>query len=416
MLNRDSQPYGGYNSPHMSKRAAWVLIACFLTVFSAYAIRYSYGVLLPEMLKALDINKAQAGAIYSSYFIAYTLFSPVLGILSDRYDMRILISIFVALMGLGTFLMQYSNSIWQASLFFTIAGIGCAACWAPVMAIVQRWAATRRRGLIMAMVDIGSTLGAMAAGFLLPLVVVNASWKTGWLILGTLAIVMGFVDYLAIRNQPQVSPNQNVKKLRPGIRISLREYKQLFSDRKFWLIGLAYLMTGFAVMVPFTFISTFAIQERGFSFTIASLLVTTIGTGGLIGKVTLGPISDRLGRLVIMLVCALLISGGCLGIALGHGWMVFLTAAVFGIGYGACWPMYAAAAADYFSPRAAGGIIGLWTFFLGIGLLISPIAAGWIGDHSGSLRGGFWLGSVAGALSFVFLMVMWAKRKPGLPR
>ena len=150
----------------MSKRAIGVLSACILTVFAAYAIRYSYGTLLPEMLGALNITKAQAGVIYSSYFIAYTLLSPVTGIMSDKYDMRVIISVFVAVMGLGTFLMQYPTTILQASIFFGIAGIGCAACWAPVMAVAQRWTSAGRRGLTLAIVDAGSTLGVMAAGAL----------------------------------------------------------------------------------------------------------------------------------------------------------------------------------------------------------------------------------------------------------
>jgi MFS family permease len=101
----------------MSKRALAVLLACILTVFAAYAIRYSYGTLLPEMLPSMGITKAQAGTIYSSYFIAYTLLSPVMGIISDRYDVRILLAVFMAVMGCGTFLMLYASSILTASVF-----------------------------------------------------------------------------------------------------------------------------------------------------------------------------------------------------------------------------------------------------------------------------------------------------------
>ena len=56
----------------------------------AFAVRYAYGLLLPHMLSSLAISKTQAGFIYSSYFIAYTIFSPILGLLVDRYDARVL--------------------------------------------------------------------------------------------------------------------------------------------------------------------------------------------------------------------------------------------------------------------------------------------------------------------------------------
>jgi MFS family permease len=159
-------------------------------------------------------------------------------------------------------------------------------------------------------------------------------------------------------------------------------------------------------MVPFTFISTFAIQERTFSYHAAASLVTIIGAGGLLGKLILGPLSDKLGRVKIMLLCAILITLGCLGVAFGRSWLLFTMAGLFGVGYGACWSMYAACASDYFSPKAAGGIIGIWTFYLGIGLLTSPIIAGWIGDSRGSLVGAFAAAAAAGVGSLLLLLPM----------
>ena len=72
----------------MRPRLIGIIIAGFSTIFVAFAIRYSYGLLLPEMLSGLSISKTEAGIIYSSYFLTYTLFSPLLGLLVDRFDAR----------------------------------------------------------------------------------------------------------------------------------------------------------------------------------------------------------------------------------------------------------------------------------------------------------------------------------------
>lgn len=390
----------------MSKRTLLVLFACFCTVFAAYAIRYSYGTLLPEMLSTLSITKAQAGIIYSSYFVAYTVLSPVLGMLSDRYDMRIILSIFVALMGTGAFLMQYPHSVMQASLFFTLAGIGCAACWAPVMAVAQRWTSGKRRGMSLAMVDVGSTLGVMAAGALIPLAVTGSGWRMGWMGLGILGMALGVIDFFLIRSRPESQFNSSSSKSASWEMFASSTYKKLFNDRRFWFIGLAYLLTGFAIMVPFTFLSTYAVQELSVPYASAAMLVTIIGAGGLVGKLTLGPVSDKLGRIKIMLLCAVLITGGCLGIAYSRGWLLMVMTAIFGIGYGACWSMYAACASDFFSQQAAGGIIGIWTFYLGIGLLSSPVVAGWMADTTGTLVWSFVIAAVGGMVSFLLLIPM----------
>ena len=396
----------------MNKRTFGVLLACFLTVLAAYSIRYSYGTLLPEMLPALSITKAQAGVIYSSYFIAYTILSPVLGLMADRFNLRILIAIFVVIMGAGTFLMQYPTSVFQASAFFTIAGIGCAACWAPVMALAQRWISDKRRGLSLAMIDAGSSLGVIAAGALVPLAVVESSWKLGWMWLGIMAMALGVVNFILIRDRPQTAvrkaASDTIQTEKPQL-----GYKQILRDRRFWLIGIAYLMTGFAVIIPFVFLSTYAVQELDISYGSATILITFIGVGGMLGKLSLGPLSDKAGRLRIMLLCAFLIGAGCLAMAFCRGWMLVAVCFVYGIGYGACWAMYAACASDFFSKKAAGGIIGLWTFLMGLGSITAPILSGWTADISGTLRWAFIMAMGAGFISLLLLLgMMRGKRTP----
>ena len=131
----------------MNKHAIAIIIAGFVTVFITFAIRYNYGILLPEMLPALQITKAEAGVIFASYFVAYTIGSPILGLMADKYNMRLILILFPAMLCLGTFLMSYSSSLLNASLFFALAGLGSAGCWAPVVTLIPRWVSDHRRGL-----------------------------------------------------------------------------------------------------------------------------------------------------------------------------------------------------------------------------------------------------------------------------
>jgi MFS family permease len=214
------------------------------------------------------------------------------------------------------------------------------------------------------------------------------------------------LDFLLMRNSPASNSNLASAKMVTPKELKRPTYKKLLSDRHFWLIGLAYLLTGFSIIIPFTFLSTYAVQELSFPYNSATLLVTIVGAGGLIGKVTLGPISDKLGRIKIMIICAVLIGAGCLGIAYGRGWLLIASTAIFGIGYGAVWSMYAACASDFFNKQAAGGIIGIWTFYLGLGSLSAPIIAGWMADAAGTLRWSFMLAAGSGIVSLLFLLPM----------
>lgn len=395
----------------MSKRAFAVLLACFFTILISYAVRYGYGVILPEMLPALSITKTEAGVIFAAFFIAYTLFSPLVGVISDRYDVRLLISVFVALLGMGTLLMSYSSSVVTASLFFTLAGIGSTACWTPVMAVAQRWASDKRRGITLASIDAGSSLGIVAGGTVVPLIVISDGWRAGWMSLGLFALLVAVVDFFLVRSKMEKKSSLRPARNEQRSLVSLKTaYLQFARDSRFWLIGIAYLFTGFSIILPFTFLSTYAVQELSFSYQSATRLMMIVGVSATVFKLIMGYFSDAIGRMRVMLLCAVLISLGCWGITLKQGSLVLiLSTIVFGCGYGACWSMYAAIASDYFSKEVAGGIIGLWTMFLGIGSLISPIIAGWLADTMGTLVWSFYLAMSGGVLSLILLILAWMK-------
>ncbi|GAH81683.1 unnamed protein product, partial [marine sediment metagenome] len=162
-------------------------------------------------------------------------------------------------------------------------------------------------------------------------------------------------------------------------------YGRLLGDIRFWLIGLSYLLIGFSILIPFAFLSTYAVQELMLPYEVAVRLITVIGIGAVVGKMVLGPFSDTVGRIRVMMLCAALIAVGSLGMAYNQEFLILiLFTAIFGLGYGAIWSLYAASASDYFSKESAGSIVGLWTLYLGVGSIISPIIAGWIADTTGT--------------------------------
>jgi MFS family permease len=377
---------------------SFVLIACFLTVFVAYAVRYGYGILLPDMLDTLGITKTDAGIIYSSFLIAYTIGSPICGYVSDRYGSRWLLSIFVVLMGLGTFLMSRVTTILQASLFFALAGIGASACWAPLVALAQKWTSDKRRGLTISFIDIGSALSIIAMAAFVPFIARKYDWQAGWMILGIITAAVGVFNFLAIKNPP-LAPEKTARVKKSGITLST-----LLHSRKFWLFGFGYLFVGVCITVPFTFLTTYAVQELSFSYSTAANIMTVLGIGAITSKLIIGPISDKTGRLKMMLLCGFFIGVGALGMALQHMATLFIAAFIFSLGYGAVWAMYAAAASDYFDRESSGTIVGAWTVFLGVGLALAPIISGWMADATGTLSWSFVLGGVGGILSAILLI------------
>ena len=86
--------------------------------------------------------------------------------------------------------------------------------------------------------------------------------------------------------------------------------------------------------------------------------------------------------------------------------------ALFGLGYGSIWPIYAAAASDYFPRRHSGSVVGLWTLYLGAGSVVSPVLSGWTIDVTGAYKWAFLIGVLSAIVSLILLVPM-VKKKPG---
>ena len=142
---------------------------------------------------------------------------------------------------------------------------------------------------------------------------------------------------------------------------------------------------GFNVLIPFTFLPVYAREALALPYAVSTRFVAAIALCGVVGQLTLGPLSDKIGRIRVLVICGLIMGSACLGMAFSHEqWMLYAFTGFYGWGYGAVWPVYAAAARDFFSADQTGGIVGLWTVFLGIASVVSPLVCGWTIDLTGS--------------------------------
>ena len=280
------------------------------------------------------------------------------------------------------------------------------------MALAQRWSSDEHRGKTLAFIDVGSSLGIIASSTAVSAIISAYSWTAGWQSLGILTLMVAVMNLFLLKNPPGWrSADLQTDSPQTAVESVGKIYGGLIMDSKFWLIGVAYMLMAFSVLIPFTFLSTYAAQEQGFTSETAARLITVNGAGALVGKLVLGAISDKAGRIRIMMLCSLLVAAGCIGMAFAEGNVLFFFAAVFSPGFGAFWPMYAAVASDYFPKKNAGSIIGLWTVFIGVGSILSPVIAGWIADSSGTLSWSFVLASSGAVLSLMLLIPIWRRGK-----
>lgn len=388
-----------------------IIVAAFFTIALAYSIRYGYGMLLPGMIETLGISKTEGGLISSAYFCAYTVFSPLLGALSDRVSCRLLLTTFCGLLATATLCMAYVSTVGQAAMAFALAGVGHAACWAPVVALVQKRVADRWRGTALSVATVGSSAGIVAWSLWLPVVLDHSSYRQGWMQMGIFGFIVMALNMVLVRTPPPWTKEAETSSA--AVEALTNPYTLLLHSKNLWLVGLSYACIGFAVLVPLTFLGVYAAEELHFTKAASTIFFTLIAAAALVGKLSLGVLSDRFSRVAVMMVCGLCIAVGCLGVVFFTSLYGKYTAvAVIGIGFGAVWPVYAAAAVDFFPKKFAGGVIGVWTLFMGVGSLISPILCGVIIDANGAFTQAFHLGGAVALVSMLFLLPL--RADPGI--
>lgn len=281
---------------------AWVVLASsFITLFINYSIRIgAYSVLLPGMLRDLNLNMTQAGVIRAAYFFAYVLFSPLTGWLVDRIGGRWVISFFCLFLGAGTFLMGRTDGIAEAILSHGLVGVGAAAIWTPVCALIQRWFGETKRGLAMGILSPSYAMGFGMMGIVLPMIVDAYDWRMGWTLLGMSAFALSVMICFLLKNDPKeiglLPWGEGMIPGQPASSGPLLPYPDILNKSHFWLIGISYLFISIGAYILSDFIVTYASNELSVPYRTASGLITLMALTGVAGGLVLMPLSDSIGR------------------------------------------------------------------------------------------------------------------------
>ena len=376
-----------------------VLAACFSGAFMAYGIRYTFGMVLPEMMRDLNLTNAQAALIYTAFLTTYTISSVFVGFLIDSVGIKRTVLSFLPFFGIGTALMSLISSQLWGILFFAVAGVGASVGWVPLVVWVQKTYPSKR-GWSLGILQIGVNSGFSTLGLVTPLMLPYLGWRGIWALLGCLALLW-LLPLTAIAKEPAANPPSH-----KTISLQMKESGGILRDIRFWLGGVSYALGAFAIMVPMTFSKAYANLELGLNPAEATSIFSIIGFTGIFSALSISIVSDRIGRKLSIIICNSVVAAGLIGSAFFSRSFVeiALWSVIVGVGYSTIWPLYAALVKDLYSWNVAGSITGLWTLLCGVGLLISPSVCGILIDYAGSYKPAYLLGSVVAIIALLLIL------------
>jgi FSR family fosmidomycin resistance protein-like MFS transporter len=268
-----------------------------LTVSAGHAVHDTYTAFLPSLLPVfianLSLSNTKAGLL-TVFMQGPSLLQPFIGHLADRVSLRLLFALAPAATAVMMSLLGVAPAYGVLALFLAVVGASSASLHAvgPVIAgNVSGRSLGRGMGFWMVGGELGRTLG--------PIVIVSAVQLltlegTPWLMIG--GVLTSAILYLQLRDVPGRPPNA-------GLGLPWRQALHRMGPLLVPLTGIT-VARAFMVSALTTYLPTFLSQE-GADLWLAGVSLSILEAAGVVGALSGGSISDRLGRRWVLLVSML---------------------------------------------------------------------------------------------------------------
>jgi len=383
----------------------WVVVGTFFMVgITLYGVHFSFGVFFESIESAFNLNRAETSAVSSINLLLAGVCAFFAGWALDRYGPKIVVLLMGLFTGLSLLLTSQANSSWQLFLTYSLLlAMGTGALFVVSMSTVSRWF-DKKRGSVLGLASSGVGLGPLVMAPFATYLISNFSWRMAYIVIGLIAWLIVIPLSRLLKRDPyeigalpdgMKSDPKDIEDEEDGIQLSGLSLPQAFRTRSFWLVMFIWLLYASNIFLVMTHLVPYA-RDIDFSPMEAATVLSLLGGATVVGRVLLGIASDRIGRKVTAIFCALLQAGAMVWLIWAQDlWMLHLFALVYGFAFGGMSPVMAALVSDTFGLGRIGAIFGVLEIGFGIGAAIGAIMGGLIFDIRGSYFMAFLLGALA---------------------
>ena len=375
-----------------NNKALVTLIAASLVVIIALGIRQTFGLFFFDFNNDLNISISHFGFVMGLQLFLWGIFSPIFGVITDKYGGAI--AIFIGfLFYLAGVLLFYSGL--NNNFYFTITigvligiGLGSTAIGIPVSVVAKHFPVSNRT------IATGIVTSAGSFGyFVSPLLVRYSLIETGWentllyfcLLLGLGLIVALFVSTPKIPVGTDQNNNQT----------ATEALKEAFNNKSFIYLTLGFFVCGWHIALVATHIPTY-MMDKGLPDWTAAMILALIGVFNMVGTITSGYLSTRFSKKKILSAIYLL-----RGLSIMY--FIFLPPSVFnsiifGITFGFLWlstvPPTNGIVGHIFGTKYVGLLYGIVFVSHQIGSFLGAYLGGVFYEMNGNFDYA-WYGSIA---------------------
>ncbi|KAF9960476.1 hypothetical protein BGZ72_006858 [Mortierella alpina] len=352
----------------------YVIVACsFLIYFTVFGIEHTFGV-YQEYYSSPSAEPFLRDASTQSIAMIGTLattFTYLLGAFSGRFadiaGYRISAVLGAVIMGAGLIGASFATSL--SALYIcqgVVLGIGSSLVYLPAVSCPAHWF-ERYRSIAIGIVVCGSGLGGLVLGPLTEYLITHVGVYWTLRIQGILCLVGIGGSGMMLKTRVKKVPGQNKR-----VPMDFTICKEI----PFLTLASANFLTSLGYMIPFFFLSTFAVFH-GQTASTGALMIGILNGASLVGRLTLGFITDRVGRINMLFICAMVsgLSILCIWSVASSVQVITVFAVIYGFTCGGYFSVIPSVIAEIYGLDRLTTVTGLLYGSIGLGYLIgSPVS------------------------------------------
>ncbi|KAI9345780.1 major facilitator superfamily domain-containing protein [Pilaira anomala] len=346
------------NDEHDGGYGWLVVLGAFMVQITSFGVISSWGV-MQDFFNQTLFKDNEAALIDLSFVGTLSLicvngFSPIVQVAVSRFGLRPVMILGTIFIVIALEMASLATEIWH--LYLTqgvLFGVGASCMYVTVMAVTPQWF-TKNRGIALGIVAGGSGVGGLVVPFIItPL---NRNFGHGWTyrILGFICLVCDIIACVFVKER--VASPQKKKNFRQILQFDV------LKNTDFLIFAIGSDIALFGYFVPLFFIPAYA-TYLGLSDSQGSSIISVCSAMNCIGRLVVGYLADRIGKLNANIIFQLITAASCLLI-----WtFAFDYPAMMGFGI-----VYGFACGSYFalmSPISVE-ILGMEKFPSGLSLLL----------------------------------------------
>ncbi|WP_256852209.1 MFS transporter [Pantoea sp. Fr+CA_20] len=422
----------------------WVVLALIFAVYAVnYADRSNIGSVLPFITEEFNMTNFEAGQIASMFFLGYAICQIPAGFLLAKRGVRGIVTL--SILGFSAFTWLIGTASSALSIKWLRLGLGVTESPTPVglTSTINNWFPPKEKATATG-IYIAST---MFAPILVPPLVVWISLTFGWrwvfFLFAIPGLLLAVIWYFLVKSRPEdskfVSPSElkyiRASETESGDEVTIenivqhsrfatldkiirvREIKPLdsaakiFRSRNVWGNTIAYFMMVSIMYGILTWIPSYLVNEKGFSFVKMGFVAAMPFIGGFIGSIFGGWISDNIfGRrrkptmiftalaTILMMVVMIHVPQSTAMVA----GALFMVGLLLNIG----WPSFTAYPMGVVDRKNYPIAISLVNSGGNLGGFVSPMAAGYLLDKTGQFSSVFTYFGICAVIGLVLLLII----------